>query len=83
MTDSTYLDWPFLEDRHRELKRELDAWCEGYDFSHGDDVDAVCRQLVADLGKAGILQNCVPELDVRSLALCRETLGYHSGLADF
>ena len=83
MTDSTYLDWPFLDDRHRDLKRELDAWCASYDFSHSDDVDADCRKLVADMGKAGILRNCVPDLDVRSLALCRETLGYHSGLADF
>jgi acyl-CoA dehydrogenase len=54
-------------------------------------VDELCRSLVVDLGKAGILRNCVPaewggaadRLDVRSLALCRETLGYHSGLADF
>lgn len=83
MTDSTYLDWPFFEDRHRALKRELDAWCMDYDFSHGDDVDGACRGLVADLGKAGILKNTIPDLDVRSLALCRETLGYHSGLADF
>ncbi len=83
MTDSSYLNWPFLEDRHRDLKRELDAWCRQYDFRHDDDVDEACRALVADLGKAGILRNCVPELDVRSLALCRETLAYHSGLADF
>ena len=47
--------------------------------------------MVAALGKAGWLKNCVPaayggnaeRLDVRSIALCRETLGRHSGLADF
>ena len=58
---------------------------------HDDDVDDICRGLVADLGEAGILRNCVPaasggvseRLDVRSLALCRESLAYHSGLADF
>ena len=92
MSDKSYLDWPFLEDRHRELKAGLDAWCESQCFSHGDDdVEDICRGLVADLGKVGILRNCVPaawggiaeKLDVRSLALCRETLGYHSGLADF
>ncbi len=83
MSDKTYLDWPFLEDRHRELKRTVDEWCGQYDFGYGDDVDEACRTLVADMGKAGILRNCVPELDVRSLALCREALGYHSGLADF
>lgn len=83
MTDTSYLDWPFLEPRHRELKQALEAWCDAYEFAHGDDVDAVCRGLVADLGEAGILDNCVPELDVRSLALCREALAYRSGLADF
>ena len=83
MTDTTYLDWPFFEARHRDLKRDLDAWCAEYDFSHDDDVDSACRALVTDLGAAGLLQHCVPELDVRCLALCREALAYHSGLADF
>ncbi len=91
MSDETYLDWPFLEARHRALKSGLDAWCQKYDFDHDGDVDELCRGLVTDLGKAGILKNCVPaewggaseNLDVRSLALCRETLSYHSGLADF
>ena len=83
MTDTSYLHWPFLDDKHRQLKHDLDAWCSDYDFSHGDDVDAACRQLVADLGQAGVLRHCIPELDVRSLALCRETLAFHSGLADF
>jgi len=91
MADKTYLDWPFFDDAHRELKRELGAWCEQYSFDNGDDVDDICRQLVADLGTAGWLRNCVPaqwggasdKLDVRSIALCRETLAYYSGLADF
>ena len=91
MADKTYLDWPFLEDSHRKLRRDLVAWCEQYTFNHGDNVEDICRQLVADLGKAGWLKNCVPgawggvseKLDVRSIALCRETLAYYSGLADF
>ncbi|MGI9262117.1 MAG: acyl-CoA dehydrogenase family protein [Woeseiaceae bacterium] len=91
MSDRSYLDWPFLEEGHRQLKAGLDAWCEQREFQHDGDVDDLCRDLVADLGQAGILRNCVPaawggaadNLDVRSLALCRETLGYHSGLADF
>ena len=91
MADKTYLDWPFLEDSHRKLKSELVAWCEQYAFDDGDNIDDICRQLVADLGKAGWLKNCVPRawggaaenLDVRSIALCRETLAYYSGLADF
>ena len=91
MSDSTYLDWPFLEDRHRQLRADLYDWCGQQSFPQDDDVDERCRSLVADLGKAGILRNCVPAdwggasetLDVRSLALCRETLAYHCGLADF
>ena len=91
MADKTYLDWPFLEDRHRKLKSDLVDWCEQYTFDEGDDTDDICRQLVGDMGKAGWLKNCVPgawggaseKLDVRSIALCRETLAYYSGLADF
>ena len=91
MADKTYLDWPFLEDSHRKLRSDLVDWCEQYTFVHGDNVDDICRQLVADLGEAGWLKNCVPgawggaseKLDVRSIALCRETLAYYSGLADF
>src|SRR3569832_399402 len=26
MADKRYLDWPFFEDKHRQLARELDAW---------------------------------------------------------
>jgi len=91
MADKTYLDWPFLDDSHRKLQSDLVAWCEQYDFGDEEDVDNRCRQLVADLGKADWLKNCVPakwggaseKLDVRSIALCRETLAYYSGLADF
>jgi len=91
MADKTYLDWPFLDDSHRKLQSDLVAWCEQYDFGDEEDVDNRCRQLVADIGKAGWLKNCVPakwggaseKLDVRRIALCRETLAYYSGLADF
>ena len=59
--------------------------------THGEDVDAECRALVRKLGDGGWLRYCVPaayggvheKLDVRSLALIRETLARHSGLADF
>jgi acyl-CoA dehydrogenase len=63
----------------------VDTWAlERLDYAHGDDADAVCRRLVKDLGKAGYLKYCVNEKpDVRSIALVREVLSYHSGLADF
>ena len=28
MADRTFLSWPFFEDRHRELARELDRWAD-------------------------------------------------------
>ena len=81
-----HYDWPFFEARHAVLAREADAWAADLHYAHGDDADAVCRRLVADLGKAGFLKHCAPggaEFDVRSIALLRETLAYHAGLADF
>jgi len=81
-------EWPFFEDRHRALADELDRWCRAnLSETHGDDVDAECRTLVRKLGAAGFLKLCVAEgdhrPDVRSLAIARETLARHSGLADF
>ena len=40
-----HLDWPFFEERHRTLARELDAWAhEHVSQQHGHDVDAECLQ---------------------------------------
>ncbi|MBC7986275.1 MAG: acyl-CoA dehydrogenase family protein, partial [Sphingomonadaceae bacterium] len=92
MADRSFLDWPFFDDSHRTLADSLEAWCASeLDHAHGDDIDAECRALVRKLGEAGWLRHCVPAayggahegLDVRSLALIRETLARHSGLADF
>jgi len=94
MPDTTYLDWPFLDQAHRDLKRALDEWAEknvNALAAHGDDLDGQCRGLVRVLGDAGWLRYSVPaphggllnQLDVRSLCLLRETLAYHGGLADF
>jgi acyl-CoA dehydrogenase len=92
MADKTFLDWPFFDNSHRELAAELESWCEAeLRAPHGEDVDAECRALVNKLGTGGWLRYCVPaayggvheSLDVRSLALVRETLARYSGLADF
>lgn len=86
MTD--WLDWPFFEPRHRELAGQLEAWCrrELADAPHSD-VDAECVDLAMRLGADGFLSLCVSlddsRPDVRSLAVARSTLAYHSGLADF
>jgi acyl-CoA dehydrogenase len=83
-----WLDWPFLEDRHRELHARICNWCpDNLPEHHSDDVDAECRALVRSLGKAGFLKLCVADgdrlPDVRSLALTRALLASCSGLADF
>ena len=94
MADTSFLDWPFLDDHHRTLARELDAWAAEHIAplaDDHDDVDAACARLVRLLGEAGWLQYCIPAshggkfetMDVRSLYLIRETLARHSGLADF
>jgi acyl-CoA dehydrogenase len=83
-----FLDWPFFDDGHRALAGELERWCEAeLSDNEPDDVDQACRDLVRKLGEGGWLHYCVPDgegrIDVRSLALIRETLARHSGLADF
>ena len=98
MPDRSFLDWPFLDDAHRALARELDAWAaaeiapletEAHETEAA--VDALCGKILARLADAGWLRYVVPAtyggaheaLDVRSLCLIRETLARHSGLADF
>jgi len=80
-----HLDWPFFEERHRALARELDAWAsEHVSQHHGDDVDAECKALVRALGDGGWLKHAVGDtIDTRAICLIRETLARHSGLADF
>ena len=77
--------WPFFEPRHAALAREAEAWArENLGHAHGKDADAICRRLVSDLGCAGYLQHSVCDApDVRSIAILREVLAYHAGLADF
>jgi len=97
MPDRSFLDWPFFDDTHRALAESLHAWAKVEiaplaEQAHGKkDVDDICRAIAAKLGAAGFLGYAVPashggkyeELDVRSLAIIRETLAYFTGLADF
>lgn len=97
MTDTTYLDWPFFEERHRTLAAEVRVWAEREIApmeSHeprGDELDRACRAHVREMGSAGWLRRAVPSryggvaerLDVRSLCIIRETLASYSGIADF
>jgi acyl-CoA dehydrogenase len=80
-----HYSWPFFAPRHVKLAKEADAWANAnLAHAHGEHPDAICRRLVQDLGCAGFLHHCVSESpDVRSIALLREVLAYHAGLADF
>ncbi len=92
MTHLGTLDWPFFEDRHRQLATSLQAWC-AQNLADGrlQNVDDECRRLVKLLGAAGWLEHCVPRsgpdagagIDTRAVCLLRETLASHYGLADF
>ena len=93
MADRSFLSWPFFDPHHGELARALDAWAGDTvaDLIDHHDVDGSCRRLVAALAGAGWLDLVVPashggrqeRIDVRSVCLARELLGYHAGLADF
>jgi len=89
MSDKSFLAWPFFEDRHRVLAKDIERWsAANLPVAHGD-VDAACRELVMKLGRDGWLDHSAIEptspgnLDVRTLCLIRETLARHDGLADF
>lgn len=84
MTDRSFLNWPFFEDRHKALSDALEDWAGSNLPVADDDVDAACKGLVRALGQAGFLKYSGGDrLDVRSLCLIRETLARHDGLADF
>src|SRR3954454_5146312 len=88
MADRSFLSWPFFEEPHRELAVRLEAWCDEWIHdAEASDPDAACRALVAEYGRAGFLKLAVSDgkarPDVRSLAVCREILARHHGLADF
>ena len=96
MTNSAFLNWPFFDARHRELREALQAWCAQnsdaitHDESR-DAVDEMCRGIVKRLGAAGFARYCVradqgglfEDFDVRAISILRETLAQFDGLADF
>jgi acyl-CoA dehydrogenase len=48
------LDWPFFDERHRTLARELDAWCD----THRDVLDAAAPPLSGPQGRASVDEQC-------------------------
>jgi acyl-CoA dehydrogenase len=83
--DEAFLAWPFFEERHRRLARELQALELPEQSACVADS---CRELVRRLGQAGLLACCcireeARRFDVRSLALSRDILARREPLADF
>ena len=88
--DTQHLSLPFFDDVHRALGADLVDWAAVQQVDETDD-RAACREWVQRLGDAGWLRYCVPaefggalpKLDSRALVILRETLAFHSPLADF
>lgn len=92
MADATWLEWPFLDDAHRALARDIREAAPSIErVASQPDVDAATRATVRALGTGGWLRHVVPaawggareRLDLRSLCIIRESLAYRSGLGDF
>ncbi|HVR50471.1 MAG TPA: acyl-CoA dehydrogenase family protein [Pseudorhodoferax sp.] len=85
-----HLAQPLFDAAHRSLAQALLPWVAAQQVDERDD-RAACRDWVARLGSAGFLRYCVPaafggaleQLDARALVVLRETLAFHSPLADF
>ena len=90
LAPTAHLELPFFEDTHRALANGLVTWACEQRVDESDDRTA-CKDWVQRLGAAGWLRYCVPQahggalpaLDSRALVILRETLAFHSPLADF
>ncbi|SFU79047.1 acyl-CoA dehydrogenase [Polaromonas sp. YR568] len=91
---TAHLALPFFDDVHRDLGRRLADWMRQQHIDESDDRKA-CKEWVQLLGANQWLRYCVPagkdgalggaleKLDSRALVILRETLAFHSPLADF
>jgi acyl-CoA dehydrogenase len=91
---TAHLALPFFDEVHRDLAQRLADWTPDQHIDESDDRRA-CREWVSLLGANGWLRYCVPagkdgalggaleKLDSRALVILRETLAFHSPLADF
>ncbi|MEO7128124.1 MAG: acyl-CoA dehydrogenase family protein [Rhodoferax sp.] len=85
-----HLSLPFFDAAHRKLGERLADWAPDQVVDESDDRHA-CKEWVRRLGADGWLRYCVPaqhggaleRLDSRALVILRETLAFHSPLADF
>ncbi|HEX6576625.1 MAG TPA: acyl-CoA dehydrogenase family protein [Gemmatimonadaceae bacterium] len=84
--DRSLYSLPLFDDDHRAFASALLSWASQMTIHEGA-VDDSCRSYVKELGEAGWLDYTVPvnreRIDVRSLCIARETIGYHSAIAEF
>ncbi len=96
MNDTSFLNWPFFEERHKTMALGLDKWAaqeiaplgDASEPKNNDQLDAMCADILAKLADGNWLKLAVADgnntaHDVRSICLARETLAKHAGLADF
>lgn len=81
-------DWPFFGDEHRAFAERIAAFARDVEIEDDEARPAeTCAAWVRALGAAGLLRCCVPSagtaVDVRTLCVAREHLGYRSALGDF
>lgn len=85
---------PFFEAQHISLAEKISEWAQKHTISMEKEEtseEESAKAYVKALGSSGFLKFSVPKayggatekLDVRSLCICRETLGKHSALLDF
>jgi acyl-CoA dehydrogenase len=91
---TAHMALPFFDEVHRALAQRLADWTVLQHVDETDDRQA-CKEWVRRLGAHGWLRYCVPagpggawggaldRLDSRALVILRETLAFHSPLADF
>ncbi|MDO8455419.1 MAG: acyl-CoA dehydrogenase [Burkholderiaceae bacterium] len=90
LASTTQYELPFFDAAHADLARGLADWASQQQVDESDDRRA-CKEWVKRLGQGGWLRYCVPaahggalpQLDSRALVILRETLAFHSPLADF
>ena len=94
LASTSQYELPFFDAAHADLARGLADWAPQQQVDESDDRRA-CKDWVKRLGQGGWLRYCVPagkggalggalpQLDSRALVILRETLAFHSPLADF
>lgn len=92
MALSHMLEMPIFESAHRSVESNVAEWCrKNLNAKSAEHHEQLAQTYVTKLGAGEILRYVVPRaysgaferLEVRALCICRQTLAFHDGLADF